>query len=146
MSAAFLKTLLFFVFTAMVGAFPCLALDNLEPCIELNRADAYGAFQEALPVTSENLDTELLSVCCPSPIAPGFIAYTLASPQKVGLSVYDQKGSEVVHLVDRTIASGHHRALWDGCKKNGDTVQDGTYYLLMKTEESVKLRKMVLAR
>ena len=146
MNAAFMKTLLLFLLTTLVSAFPCLALDNLEPCIELNRADAFGTFQEALPLTSEDLDTELLSVCCPSTTAPGFIAYTLASPQKVGLSVYDQKGSEVVHLVDRTIPSGRHRALWDGCKKNGDAVQDGTYYLLMKTEESVKLKKMVLAR
>ena len=146
MNAALFKTSLLVALATLISALPCSALDNLEPSIELNRAGDSSAFLSELPATCELLVTELLGVCCPSETAQGIIDYTLASPQKVGLSVYDQQGHEVVHLVNDTIVSGHHRALWDGCSKNGDVVADGTYFLLMKTEEFVKLRKMVLVR
>ncbi len=146
MHAVFVKTLLFLALTALVGAVPCLGLDNLEPCVELNLAEVAGTFLGERPIAREDLATELLSICCPSAISLGSIGYTLASPQKVALSIYDQQGREVASLVDRTIVSGRHRAMWDGCRKNGQPVKDGTYFLLMKTEKSVKLRRMVLAR
>ena len=146
MNAALSKISLFVALTILICAIPCLALDNLEPSIELDRAGDSSSFLSEFPTTCEQLVTELLDVCCPSETGHGVIDYTLDSPQKVGLSVYDQRGREVVHLVNDTIASGRHRTLWDGCRKNGDVVADGTYFLLMKTKQSVKLRKMVLVR
>ncbi len=146
MSPAFLKTLLLTILTISVVAFPCLALDNLEPCAELNRAEDAGTFLYNTSVCTENPTTELLTICCPDEIVPGKINYNLASPQKLALGIYDQKGKEVVLLVDRAVTSGHHSLSWDGRRDDGESVKDGTYFILMKTEKSVQLRRMVLAR
>ena len=145
----FRKTFMFFVSSTLVAGLcsdPSLALDNLETSHDLERASAGDVSFVETSFSENSLTTELLSVCCPESGRPGTIGFTLATPQKVALCVYDQQGSEVVQLLNRTETSGAHHTVWDGCRKDGKAAQDGTYFLMMKTDESVFLRRMVLNR
>ncbi len=116
-----------------------MALDNLSAGLGLD-----GGANETLLFAGSNLPTKLLQVCCPSGDGAGSIGYNLKFPQKITMCVFDQQGSEVVELVDRAETSGAHHISWDGRKNNGQTVPAGTYFLMMKTEESVFLKRMVL--
>ena len=118
-----------------------LALDNVEPDYNFDGTTIYVNSH-----VGNNITTNLLKVCCPSPNQVGTIGYTLATPQKVALCVYDQQGSEVIQLIDRTETSGSHHIGWDGRHKDGQTAPSGTYFLMMKTDDSVFLRRMVLNR
>ena len=136
------KSLRTLLCTALLGCWfssAALALDNVEADYNLDGA--------AIHVNSHpgnGLTTKLLQVCCPSSNRIGTIGYTLATPQKVALCVYDRQGSEVIQLIDRTETSGSHHIGWDGRHKDGQTAPAGTYFLMMKTDESVFLRRLVL--
>lgn len=145
----FRKTFLFLASSTLVLGLcsgRSLALDNLETSHDLERASAGDVSIVETSFSGNSLATELLSACCPESGHPGTIGFTLATPQKVSICVYDQQGSEIVQLVDRTETSGSHQTLWDGCRKDGKAAQGGTYFLMMKTDESVFLRRMVLNR
>ncbi len=123
-----------------------MALDKLESATDLDQASLVGAFigDHHYPDNAEK--TELLAVCCPSDDRLGSIAYSLDAPQQVALCIYDQQGQVIAPLVDATLVGGSHQTWWDGCRKDGQDAPDGTYFLMMKTDESVFLKRMVLDR
>ena len=50
-------------------------------------------------------------------------------------------GREVGTLLDRKLAAGHHKILF-----NGAGLPSGTYYVSLEVEGSVQTRKMVLIK
>ena len=143
------KSLFLFLGTVLLCSLmpaAAMAVDNLESGNELNQASLLGSFMRDNYFPESVSKAELLDICLPSDGRLGIIAYCLDSPQKIALSVYDQKGREVVELVNRTEVSGEHQARWDGCCNDGEQAPEGTYFLMMKTEESVFLRRLVLDR
>lgn len=129
-----------------LGSFAALAVDNNESGNDLNQASLLGSFMRDTYFPATAMPTGLLGVFSPTRDCQGTIEYCLDAPQKIALCVYDQQGLEVVELLDQTKVSGSHHANWDGCSKDGQAAPDGTYFLMMKTEESVFLRRMVLDR
>lgn len=83
----------------------------------------------------------------PNPFNPRVtIAFTLASPTEVRLSVYDVRGRLV-----RTVVSGHrtpgeHSAVWNGDDQQGQTVSSGVYFARFEAAGAVQVRRMVLLR
>jgi FlgD Ig-like domain len=147
MKTGFLNLLLITAMAASLGglvASDCLALDNLEPCEELFRAEGLPGLLVAPSTTSENLSTELLAAICPAGDCNGSIGYTLATAQKVTLCVYDQRGQEIVQLEDKTKSTGLHQTEWDGCQEDGEMVPEGTYFVMLQTVDSFFIKRMVL--
>jgi len=138
----FRKAVLTLFCTSLMGCLfssSALALDNLVEDFTL-----FGAAIDANSHAETRLTTKLLKIESPSDNAAGTIGYTLGSAQKVILSVYDQQGREVMPLVDCTQTSGSHCVSWGGGHKDDKTISAGTYFLMMKTDESVILRRLVL--
>ena len=83
----------------------------------------------------------------PNPFNPtSTIRYDLPQGSAVSLVVYDIIGREVVRLVDQSIESGYHQAIWDSRDKYGREVPTGIYIARLVTPEYTKSIKMVLLK
>ena len=83
----------------------------------------------------------------PNPFNPATkIAFTLAEPQSVTLSVYDIRGRKVVDLLDQPLQSGNHEITWNGENHLGKAVASGIYYYRLFGKGFSQSRKMVLLR
>ncbi|NOX37749.1 MAG: T9SS type A sorting domain-containing protein [Calditrichaeota bacterium] len=66
--------------------------------------------------------------------------------QPVRLQIFDLLGREVITLVDRPLAPGQHRVVWDGRDHNGNPVPSGTYIYRLQVGDQSRSRKMILLR
>jgi len=89
---------------------------------------------------------ELLGVT-PNPFnASTLIAWRLAEPSPLTLSIHDSTGRKVRTLVDGTLPAGTHTALWRGMDDNGDAVSSGLYFTRIASPGRTVSGKMVLVK
>ena len=83
----------------------------------------------------------------PNPFRPSTtIEYTLSSPGRVTLRVYDPAGRVVATLVDAMVEPGRHEAVWDGRTSTGERAASGVYFMRMEAGGFPSARKVVLLR
>ncbi len=83
----------------------------------------------------------------PNPFNPQtMIRYQLPRRGRVSLRVYDILGQELATLVNEEMAPGLHSITWDGRADDGSTVAAGLYFCVMRAEESVNVRKLILMK
>jgi hypothetical protein len=83
----------------------------------------------------------------PNPFNPRTeIQFSLASKQRIKLSVYDMAGKRVVELADVVYEKGDHFVSWNGLDSTGRAMSSGTYLVRLETESGVEARKMSLIR
>jgi len=83
----------------------------------------------------------------PNPFNPTTtIAFSLATPGRAQVSVYNMKGQIVRHLADRDFGSGNHSLVWDGRDDNGRSVPSGIYFYRMAAKAYHETRKMILMK
>jgi hypothetical protein len=73
------------------------------------------------------------------------IKYTLNSPTRVNLSIYDVSGRRVTTLVHKTQLMGSFVVIWNGTDTIGKQVPQGNYYFVLKTglkEQRQKVTKL----
>jgi hypothetical protein len=91
---------------------------NVTTAVETNRPPSVAGF---------SLDQNY-----PNPFNPTTnIAYHLAAPSDVTLTLYNAKGETVRTLVRGFHASGSHEVTWDGLMENGFPAPSGVYYYHM---------------
>jgi len=74
------------------------------------------------------------------------IEYSLTSPGKVDLSVYDVAGRLVRRVVDAAQPAGAHKVTWDGCDQAGRRVSSGIYFVRLTSPAKVKTARLVVVR
>lgn len=80
----------------------------------------------------------------PNPFNPTTtISFTLGSPTKVQLTIYDVLGREVQVLEHTNRPAGTYQRTWDGRDANGKQVATGIYFYQMETEAGIETRRMV---
>ncbi|UCH83657.1 MAG: T9SS type A sorting domain-containing protein, partial [Candidatus Latescibacterota bacterium] len=83
----------------------------------------------------------------PNPFNPvTTIRFSLPSPSRVRLVVYDVKGRHIATLIDERLPAGQRRVAWNGRDSRGNPVSSGVYFYRLKTEDKTLSRKMVLLR
>lgn len=83
----------------------------------------------------------------PNPFNPETrISYALPQDSAVRLYIYNALGQEIRTLVNQFQTSGNYEILWNGKNNAGRQVSSGIYYYALKTENTVKMRKMILLR
>ncbi len=90
-------------------------------------------------------DEFTLHVNFPNPFNPTTtISYTLASPGRVKLEIYNQLGQAIKTLVDRNQDARLHQVLWDGRNNEGKQVVSGVYFYRLHFGTNQKSGKMIL--
>lgn len=83
----------------------------------------------------------------PNPFNPSTeIHFSLASPGKVMIDIYNQKGELVRNLVNGYFAAGTNKISWDGLDNKGKIVSSGVYYYRMRNGAYLCTRKMLLLK
>jgi len=83
----------------------------------------------------------------PNPFNPTTkISYYLEKPGTVKLEIYNLLGQKVKILVDNYQSAGQHSIVWNGRDKNNRKVPSGVYFYMLKTENKVYTRKMLLLK
>ena len=91
-------------------------------------------------------ETRLMSAS-PNPFNPATtIAFELASPGQVSITVYDVSGRMIRSLVNSHLSSGMHEVTWNGRDRSGATAASGVYFYRLVAGEILQTRKMVLLR
>ncbi len=88
-----------------------------------------------------------LSQNYPNPFNPiTQIQFTIPENQKVTLIIYDILGRKVRTMVNDNMTSGKYLKTWNGTNDLGVNVASGVYFYRLKTDNYVKVRKMILIR
>ncbi len=83
----------------------------------------------------------------PNPFNPETtIFFTLPTPGRVELTIYNIKGQRVITLLSEYHDAGEHRIIWNGKNDTGSKVATGIYYYRMTTPEYTETRKMLLLK
>jgi parallel beta-helix repeat protein len=83
----------------------------------------------------------------PNPFNPTTaIKFSLSSPQRVTVRIYNILGQEVKLLTDGPMPAGQNTVVWDGRNAKGEYVSSGIYLCQMRTMERQKTLKMTLLR
>jgi len=88
-----------------------------------------------------------LSQNYPNPFNPTTqIQFTIPENQTVTLTIYDVLGRKVRTLVNSEMTVGKYLKTWNGINDSGANVASGVYFYRLKTDNYIKVRKMILMR
>jgi len=83
----------------------------------------------------------------PNPFNPiTEIRFTLPKSEKVKLVIYDVLGRKVNQLIDASMSSGRHVALWNGTDDYGNPVASGVYFYRLESKNFTQAKKMILMK
>jgi hypothetical protein len=83
----------------------------------------------------------------PNPFNPTTtVRFSVARPVPVKLEIFNVLGQKVRTLIDRKMAPGVYRVVWNGCNDARVPLGSGVYFYRLKAGDYVKVRKMVLIR
>ncbi len=83
----------------------------------------------------------------PNPFNPSTsIAFKMPFKSFVNLKVYDMTAREVKSLISNEMDAGNHSVVWDGNNDKGFPVSSGIYFYIIRTENFISIKKMVLMR
>jgi hypothetical protein len=74
------------------------------------------------------------------------VEYSVASPCRIDLAVYDLMGREVRKLVAEKQSAGQHSIVWNRTDRGGAAVAPGVYFILLDTPGFRAVKKAVVAR
>ena len=83
----------------------------------------------------------------PNPFNPSTrINFHLPEDGFVSISILDIKGREIVTILEEEHVAGSKSVNWTAVNKNGDLLPSGVYICLMKTNDLILSKKMILLR
>lgn len=81
----------------------------------------------------------------PNPFNPQTtIKFTMASPQRATIAIYDLTGRRIAVLTDNLENAGEHAVVWNGRDATGCNLPSGTYFVRLQTGSGVDARKITL--
>jgi len=97
--------------------------------------------------TNESLNSARLHPAHPNPFNPATnISYELPASCNATLAVYDASGRKVAVLADGPHVAGPHSLTWRGTDDRGNRLGSGVYFVMLRANEKVATRKMVMIR
>ena len=74
------------------------------------------------------------------------IKYSIASPCKVELKLYDITGRQVATLVNENQKPGHYQVNWDICNVSERQLPNGVYFYQLTAGDYTDTKKMIILR
>jgi len=88
-----------------------------------------------------------LSQNYPNPFNPTTtISYSLSKAGQVKISVFNVMGQKIQELVNKKVAAGAHKVIWNGKDSNGMTAASGIYFYRLDAGKQVRIKKMTLLK
>ncbi len=83
----------------------------------------------------------------PNPFNPSTtIRYSLSSPQKIYIRIYDVSGQLVKDIIEEHKQAGEYNVKWNGKNNSGQRVSSGVYYYQMTVGNETQAKKMILIK
>jgi len=83
----------------------------------------------------------------PNPFRSGdTVRFSLDADSEVNLAIYDVRGALVTTLEEGLLPEGNHERSWDGMGGDGTSVGAGTYFVRLRHERGLAMRKIVIVR
>jgi len=83
----------------------------------------------------------------PNPFNPETtIGYSVKTPSRVIITIYNLKGEKVRTLVNETKGNGFYSAKWNGKDESGKAVTSGVYLYRMQADNYVSTKRMMLMK
>jgi hypothetical protein len=96
---------------------------------------------------SDLLTETALGSAVPNPFNPRTaISFTIASPGRVELGIYDLRGRCLRGLVAEDLGAGVHTHGWDGRTDDGEAASAGVYLVRLASGGSTRLQKITLVK
>ena len=103
-------------------------------------------------ITEENIDKPInqtmLNTIHPNPVKDGRakITFSIASPTKTSLKIYNSSGRLVRTIINRNLDSGVYNLIWNGTDNNNRKVSQGIYFYTLETPKQKFTKKLILTR
>jgi hypothetical protein len=109
--------------------------------------DIYRLFASPTPVATPSAARGVLGVS-PNPFQSSTrIEFSLATPGRAVLEVYDVAGRRVTTVMDAHAPSGPNTAQWNGHTAGGEPVRSGVYFLRLSVDgKAVETRRITLLK
>ncbi len=86
-------------------------------------------------------------LAAPNPFNPRTeLSFTLSSPSRVALDIYDARGRHVANILTERLPAGDHRPAWNGTDGSGNVVASGVYMAMLRTDTERSVRKLTLTK
>jgi flagellar hook assembly protein FlgD len=83
----------------------------------------------------------------PNPFNPETtIQFSLSEQSEVEIVIFNSKGEKIKNTVSGNYPAGTHYVLWNGKDERNNPVASGIYFYQIKSENSVKMNKMILMK
>ncbi|MEQ9427069.1 MAG: T9SS type A sorting domain-containing protein [Cyclobacteriaceae bacterium] len=100
--------------------------------------------EEEEVVTTINRIEEPILNFYPNPFSKEIeFQFTLASPAKVNISIYDLEGKLITQLLEKNRLQGEQSIKWSGRKTNGELVAPGIYNAVLNIDQTKKTFKVI---
>ena len=137
-----------------------LTFTDLNPAVGEHVYSVYAVYQTGISepvsltfdIVSENdetlpiIATELLGNY-PNPFNPETaISFNLLNDGNVTLEIYNARGQRIRSLLNEFQKSGHYQIVWNGKDESGREAISGVYFYILKTEDIVQTRRMLMIK
>jgi hypothetical protein len=83
----------------------------------------------------------------PNPFNPRVtVAFDVAEPDVIELSIFDVRGHLIRHLESQSRVAGSYEAVWDGLDDSGHVASTGIYFCRLTSASGVQTRKLTMVR
>ncbi len=83
----------------------------------------------------------------PNPFNPRTtISFETSKERRVKIMVHNIRGQKVKELADSQYHPGVHNLVWDGTDESGRRVESGTYFITVRSGETVRSKKVLLVK
>jgi hypothetical protein len=97
------------------------------------------------PITPKAAIVTVLGQAFPNPMNPtATIHYSIGTPGKVMLRIFDVSGRVIRTLVDESILAGEYQSTWDGKNDRGKQVGSGIYFYQLEAPDFRSAKKIVI--
>ena len=127
-------------------------LDNEDPSTKeilfKKYLDFFGIEENTSDINDDKIFSNVkTSISYPNPFkTQTSIEFFLNSDSKVKLSIYNINGQIITTLINKYLAKGIHKIIWDGKDNSGKNVSEGIYFYKLQSQNFIEANKMILIK
>lgn len=120
---------------------------DLSPWITWDTPELVNDMPSSIGNSEKVIDRFGLKQNYPNPFNPTTtIRYSISSPEKVSIKIYDVSGQLIKEISENQNQAGEYEVVWDGKNNLGERVSTGTYFYQLVVGDHSEAKKMILLK